>query len=138
MEKSWHTFCPTEKSEEPKLKDFDRRITQFDKTNPVCQRLLTVPGVGVLTATIILAMVGDPFRFENGRQFAAYIGLVPGQHSSGGKNVLLGISKRGNTYLCTLLIHGGRAVIRSVQNCGGPLKKSRSTGAFREPIAFWH
>lgn len=99
-----------------KREDFDRRIAQFAKTTPVCQRLLTVPGVGVLTATVLMAVVGDPFRFKNGRQFAAYIGLVPRQHSSGGKNVLLGISKRGDTYLRTLLIHGGRAVIRSVQN----------------------
>ena len=99
-----------------KLEEFDRRISQFAKKNPVCQRLMTVPGVGVLTATVLMAVVGDPFRFKNGRQFAAYIGLVPRQHSSGGKNVLLEISKRGDTYLRTLLIHGGRAVIRSVQN----------------------
>ena len=99
-----------------KREDFDRRIAQFAKKNPVCQRLLTVPGVGVLTATVLIALVGDPFRFKNGRHFAAYVGLVPRQHSSGGKNVLLGISKRGDTYLRTLLIHGGRAVVRSVQN----------------------
>jgi transposase len=55
-----------------KLEDFDRQIAQFVKTNPVCQRLLTVPGVGVLTATVLLALVGDPFRFKNGRQFAAF------------------------------------------------------------------
>jgi len=99
-----------------KVKEYDRKIEAFAKENPICQRLMTVPGVGILTATVLLAMVEDPFRFKNGRHFAACIGLVPRQHSSGGKNVLLGISKRGDTYLRTLLIHGGRAVVRSVQN----------------------
>ena len=99
---------------EEKLSNFDRRITALAKTHPVCKRLMTVPGVGVLTATVLLAFVGDPTRFKNGRQFAAFLGLVPRQHSSGGKNVLLGISKRGDTYLRTLLIHGGRAMVRSV------------------------
>ncbi len=70
--------------------------------------------MGALTATVLLAIVGDATRFKNGRQFAAFLGLVPKQHSSGGKNVLLGISKRGDTYLRTLLIHGGRAMVRSV------------------------
>ncbi|MDA8150032.1 MAG: IS110 family transposase [Nitrospiraceae bacterium] len=113
-----------------KREDFDLRIAQFAKTNPVCQRLLTVPGVGVLTATVLMAVVGDPFRFKNGRQFAAYIGLVPRQHSSGGKNVLLGISKRGDTYLRTLLIHGGRAVVRSVQNLASGGQELRGRNAW--------
>lgn len=99
---------------EEKLSDFDRRINTLAKTHPVCKRLMTVPGVGALTATVLLAIVGDATRFRNGRHFAAYLGLVPKQHSSGGKNVLLGISKRGDTYLRTLLIHGGRTVVRSV------------------------
>ena len=99
---------------ETKLDDFDTRIEHLAKTHPVCKRLMTVPGVGVLTATVLVALVGDPVRFKNGRHFAAYLGLVPRQHSSGGKNVLLGISKRGDTYLRTLLIHGGRAMVRSV------------------------
>lgn len=99
---------------EEKLADFDRRIQTLAKTHPVGQRLMTVPGVGALTATVLLTIVGDATRFRNGRHFAAYLGLVPRQHSSGGKNVLLGISKRGDTYLRTLLIHGGRTVVRSV------------------------
>ena len=99
---------------ESKLEDFDARIENLAKNHPVCKRLMTVPGVGVLTATVLVAFVGDPFRFRNGRHFAAYLGLVPKQHSSGGKNVLLGISKRGDTYLRTLLIHGGRTTVRSV------------------------
>ena len=99
---------------ESKLEDFDTRIESLAKNHPVCKRLMTVPGVGGLTATVLVAVVGDPFRFRNGRHFAAYLGLVPKQHSSGGKNVLLGISKRGDTYLRTLLIHGGRTTVRSV------------------------
>ena len=99
---------------EEKLSNFDRRIKSLAETHPVCKRLMTVPGVGALTATVLLAIVGDATRFRNGRHFAAYLGLVPKQHSSGGKNILLGISKRGDTYLRTLLIHGGRTMVRSV------------------------
>lgn len=113
-----------------KLKAFDRQIADFAKKNPVCYRLMSVPGVGVLTATLLIACVGDPFRFKNGRHFAAYIGLVPRQHSSGGKNVLLGISKRGDTYLRTLLIHGGRAVVRSVQNLASSGQELRGRTAW--------
>lgn len=63
-----------------------------------------------------MASIGDARNFQNGRQLAAWLGLVPKQHSSGGKSVLLGISKRGDTYLRTLLIHGARAVIRFAEN----------------------
>jgi transposase len=118
-----------------KVKEYDRKIEAFAKENPLCQRLMTVPGVGILTATVLLAMVGDPFRFKNGRHFAAYIGLVPRQHSSGGKNVLLGISKRGDTYLRTLLIHGGRAVVRSVQNLASSGQELRGRNAWIADIA---
>lgn len=76
------------------------------------QRLLTVPGVGLLTATAVVAAINDIAVFKNGRELAAWIGLVPRQHSTGGKATLLGISKRGDTYLRTLLIHGGRTVVR--------------------------
>ena len=109
---------------------FDRHISNFAKKNPVCQRLMTIPGVGVLTATVLIALVGDPFRFKNGRHFSAYVGLVPRQHSSGGKNVLLGISKRGDAYLRTLLIHGGRAVVRSVQNLASGGQEFRGRNAW--------
>ncbi len=113
-----------------KLEEFDRQIASFAKKNPVCNRLMTIPGVGVLTATILIAVVGDPFRFKNGRHFAAYIGLVPRQHSSGGKNVLLGISKRGDTYLRTLLIHGGRSVVRLVQRLAAGGQELRGRNAW--------
>jgi transposase len=76
------------------------------------QRLLTIPGVGLLTATTVVAAISDITVFKNGRELAAWLGLVPRQHSTGGKTTLLGISKRGDTYLRTLLIHGGRTVVR--------------------------
>jgi transposase len=74
--------------------------------------LAEIPGIGPITASALVASIGDAKRFANGRQLAAWLGLVPKQHSSGGKQWLLGISKRGDTYLRTLLIHGARAVIR--------------------------
>jgi len=72
-------------------------------------------GLGPLTATALVAAVGDATTVKNGRQLAAWLGLVPRQHSSGGKPTLLGISKGGQTYLRTLLIHGARAVIQRVK-----------------------
>lgn len=77
-----------------------------------CQRLLTIPGIGLLSATAMVAAIGDVSTFNNGRELAAWLGLVPRQHSTGGKPTLLGISKRGDSYLRSLLIHGGRAVVR--------------------------
>ena len=91
---------------------------------------MRVPGIGVLTATALLASIGDPARFRNGRQFAAWLGLVPRQHSSGGKNNLLGISKRGDVYLRTLLIHGGRAVAMRA-----PLKEDRRSRWIQELVS---
>jgi transposase len=97
---------------EHKLSDYDKQIQQENKINAVCQRLDAVPGIGPITATAIYAAVNDGREFRNGRHFSAWCGLVPRQHSSGGKNNLLGISKRGNTYLRTLLIHGARAILQ--------------------------
>ena len=104
------------KSLTDRIKALEGQIKAVAQKNPTCQRLMTTPGVGIMTATIFLAIIGDPFRFRNGRHLAAYLGLVPRQHSSGGRDNLLGISKRGDVYVRTLLIHGGRAVVRSVMN----------------------
>jgi transposase len=76
------------------------------------RKLAQIPGIGPITATAMIASVGDARQFENGRQLAAWLGIVPKQHSTGGKARLLGISKRGDRYLRTLLIHGARAVVR--------------------------
>lgn len=77
-----------------------------------------IPGVGVLTATAAVATMGDPRSFRSGREFAAWIGLVPKQTGSGGKVTLLGISRRGDTYLRTLLIHGARSVLTHTREPG--------------------
>lgn len=101
------------------LKHLDERVVKIEQKlavisaqNEDCRRLLTVPGIGLLTATALVASIGDIRVFKSGRELAAWLGLVPRQHSTGGKTTLLGISKRGDTYLRTLLIHGGRAVSR--------------------------
>jgi transposase len=90
----------------------ERQLKVFADTSESCQRLLKVPGLGVLTVTALLATVGKATCFKNGRELAAWLGIVPRQHSSGGKDRLLGISKRGDVYLRLLLIHGARAVLR--------------------------
>lgn len=90
----------------------EQKLAGISAQNPDCQRLLTIPGIGLLTATALVAAIGDISVFKNGRELAAWLGLVPRQHSTGGMPTLLGISKRGDTYLRTLLIHGGRTVVR--------------------------
>jgi len=93
----------------------DAQLAAMAGQLPSCQRLLTIPGVGVLTATALVAAVGDATAFRNGRELAAWLGLVPRQHSTGGRPTLLGISKRGDRYLRTLLIHGARAALRGAR-----------------------
>jgi transposase len=94
------------------LKDYDRQIQHWANTDPTCQRLLQMEGIGPVTATALVASVGDATVFKNGRQFAAWLGLTPREHSSGGKYKRFGISKRGDSYLRKLLIHGARSVLR--------------------------
>lgn len=101
------------------LRELDQRIAAYTKriqdlfrSNEMCQRIGKIEGIGPITATALVAAVGDRTCFQNGRQFAAWLGLVPKQRSSGGKSRLFGISKRGDRYLRTLLIHGARAVLR--------------------------
>jgi transposase len=98
---------------------FDERISSLtEKINAIAkadedtQRLQQIPGVGPITATAIISAIGDGKQFKCGRDLAAWLGLTPKQHSSGGKERLLGISKRGDAYLRTLLIHGARSVLR--------------------------
>jgi transposase len=101
------------------LKELSRQVEELEfqiklwhKESELSRKLEAIPGIGPITASAIVATVGSASEFKNGRQLAAWLGLVPKQHSSGGKQNLLGISKRGDTYLRTLLIHGARAVIR--------------------------
>lgn len=108
------------------LKELDRQAAEIEKeirtwhrTNEASQRLEKIPGIGPLTASALVATVGDAKHFDSGRQFAAWIGIVPRQHSSGGKPTLLGISKRGDAYLRTLFTHGARSVLyRTTQGPG--------------------
>lgn len=96
-----------------RLKSCERRIQRLNKDNEVCVRLETVLGIGPLIASATYAAVGQGKAFINGRHYAAWMGVVPRQHSSGGKATLLGISKRGNAYLRTLYIHGARSVLKA-------------------------
>jgi transposase len=94
-----------------RITSYDRRIREIFRNSEQCQRLGKIEGIGPVTATALIAAVGDRTCFRNGRQFAAWLGLVPKQRSSGGRARLFGISKRGDRYLRTLMIHGARAAL---------------------------
>jgi transposase len=99
------------KNIDKKIDACDRKITAMFRGNETCKKLATIPGIGELNATILAAALGNGKAFKNGRHFAAFLGLTPKQHSSGNKRQLLGISKGGDTYTRTLLVHGARAVL---------------------------
>lgn len=96
------------------MEEYEKELNALFLQNEDAQRIEKVPGVGILSALAIISLVGDITAFKNGRHFSAYLGLVPRQHSSGGKEKLLGISKRGNVFVRTCLIHGARAVMSHV------------------------
>lgn len=93
------------------VEELEAQIQAWHRASDLSTRLAQVPGIGPITASALVASVGDAKNFDGGRQLAAWLGLVPRQHSSGGKPKLLGMSKRGDSYLRTLLIHGARSVI---------------------------
>lgn len=101
---------------EKRLAYYDEKLAAIGRAHPECQRLQTIPGIGPISATAILAAISDATQFKNGRQFAAWLGLVPLEHSMGGKPRLLGISKRGDRYLRKLFVHGARATLRWVDS----------------------
>ncbi len=101
---------------EQRLKTMDKAIELMANADPIMKRLQQLRGVGPLTATAFVATVGTGEQFAKGKQLAAAIGLTPRQHSSGNKDRLFGISKRGDAYLRTLLIHGARAVLSQAKN----------------------
>ena len=106
----------------------EKQLLAIARQNDTCKRLLKIPGVGPLIATAAVATMGETTAFKSGREFAAYVGLVPKQSGSGGKVKLLGISKRGDTYLRTLFIHGARAAALLARDPGvwiTELKKRR-------------
>jgi transposase len=100
------------------VNELERQIKVCHREDPASRRLEAIPGIGPLSASALAASIGDAKAFRNGRQLAAWLGLVPRQHSSGGKEQLLGISKRGDTYLRTLLIHGARSVLLTLKRPG--------------------
>lgn len=93
------------------INGYDMQLETLAHQDERCQRLLAIEGIGPITATAAVASIGDPSVFRRGREVAAWLGLVPKQHSSGNRVCLQGISKRGDRYLRTLLIHGARSVV---------------------------
>ena len=107
----WHDLMALDQ----RVTEVEGEIAQIAHTDPVAKRLQQLRGVGPMIATALVATVGDAKHFANGRQMAASLGLTPRQNSSGGKERLLGISKRGDAYLRTLLIHGARSTLRTAK-----------------------
>lgn len=99
------------RSLDERIKAFDKQIERFAQHHPVTKRLMTIPGVGPISASAVIAAVGDPKQFKNGRQFAAFLGLVPRHVGTGGRTRILGISKRGDTYIRCQLVHGARSIL---------------------------
>lgn len=129
LNRLWQHF----KSLDALVAHYDERLKEIARTNEVCKRLLQIPGFGVLTATIVYADIGNGSQFKNGREMAAYYGTVPRQVSSGNRQKLLGISKRGDRYIRTLLIHGGRTVVQHA-----PKKLDRLSQWINDKVARSH
>jgi len=98
-----------------RVASYDAQLAQVAQSHPVCQWLRTIPGLGELTATAWVAAVSEAAQFKNGRQLAAWRGLVPRQHSTGSKVRLLGLSKHDDLYRRKLLVHGARGYLRWVE-----------------------
>ena len=112
-----------------RISEIDRELEAFARSNSVCRALLPIPGIGVIVATALFSAAADVGDFRSGRDLAAFLGLVPRQRSAGGKSVLLGISKRGHTYVRTMLIHGMRSVFYNRQ------KRSNRLTTFMDRLA---
>ena len=104
MASEWHEL-------DGRIGEFDTELTAKAREDPACRRLCDIPGIGPMTATALVAAIGNGAAFDRGRDLAAWMGLTPREYSTGGKQRLGGISKRGNRYLRTLLIHGARAAL---------------------------
>jgi transposase len=100
------------------VRELERQIVAWHRSSELSRKLEKIPGIGPLAATALVASIADARSFNNGRQVSAWLGLVPRQNSSGGKSTLLGISKRGDVYLRTLLIHGARSAILAARRQG--------------------
>lgn len=99
-----------------KIKIYDKKLEMIFKRSKICQRLSGIEGLGVISTTALIAAIGDVKVFKNGRQMSAWLGLTPKQHSSGEKKTILGISKRGDSYIRKTLVHGSRSVVYRAKN----------------------
>ena len=139
------------RSAQARIKVLEATLLAWHRSNQASRRLATIPGVGVITATALVATIGDGAQFRSGRQLSAWLGLVPRQHSSGGKDRLGRISKRGDGYIRRLLVHGARTVLRwrassrvrvpaGPTNCwrGGPQTSCSSPWPIRQPASPGH
>jgi transposase len=106
---------------ESRIRDLNDELAEVARRDEAAHRLTTIPGIGAINATALIAAVGDASAFARGRDFSAWLGLVPRQHRTGGKSKLLGISKRGNRYLRTQLIHGARSALRRLKEIATPI-----------------
>lgn len=116
MRELLHTLDAQLKALDRQVGELEASIQAWHRANEASRKLAAIPGIGPITASALVASIGDARNFTSGRQLAAWLGLVPRQRSTGGKTVLLGISKRGDSYLRTLLIHGARAVVRQAEH----------------------
>lgn len=105
---------------EERIRDVERQLESLARSLPAAARLRTIPGIGLLTSTALIGFVGDPSRFRSGRRFASYFGIVPRERSSGLQRHLGAITKRGDAYLRTLLIHGARSVLYAAKRSHQP------------------
>jgi transposase len=105
---------------EARIKPYDQAIERASVDSATCRRLRSIPGIGPIGSTAVVATMGDPKAFKNGRHFAAFLGLVPQQHSSGGKSQLGRISRRGDVYVRRILIQGAHAILKRLKYGDGP------------------
>ena len=114
---------------EARIQQLEQHLAELTRGSAACQVLLSVPGIGLLTSTAMVAAVADPASFRSGRHYASFLGLTPREHSSGDKRHLGAISKRGDRYIRTLLTHGARSILRAaiVAQCAGrPLDRLKT------------
>jgi transposase len=120
LRSSFAAVCEEILALDRRIEDIEEQLKALAKQLPVVQRLLTVPGIGLLTATALYAFIGDVARFPSGRHLASYLGLTPREYSSGLRRKLGRISKRGDSYLRMLLVHGARSVLARARTVKQP------------------
>jgi transposase len=135
-------MCEEIRALEKSIRRTERQLEVLAREIPVVARLRTIPGIGLITATALVAFVGDAHRFKSARHFASYLGLTPKENSTGGKRRLGQISKQGNSYLRHLLIHGARSMMRAATTKADPdrlrswaLQKAQSRGPHKGAAA---